>query len=105
MKNRFFSIILALSMCLSLLPTMAVAADSEESTNHTHCICGAAHHEVGDHTDEERIEFTAWTDQLAVEQNGSGSTAANSLPSASGNYYLTGDVSLEKRCGAVPQRA
>lgn len=97
MKNRFFSIILALSMCLSLLPTMAVAADSEESTTHTHCICGAAHHEVGDHTDEERIEFTAWTDQLAVEQNGSGSTAANSLPSASGNYYLTGDVSLEKR--------
>ena len=97
MKNRFFSIILALSMCLSLLPTMAVAADSQESTTHTHCICGAAHHEVGDHTDEELIEFTAWTDQLAEEQNGSGSTAANSLPSQSGNYYLTGDVSLEKR--------
>ena len=97
MKNRFFSIILALSMCLSLLPTMAVAADSQESTTHTHCICGAAHHEVGDHTDEELIEFTAWTDQLAEEQNGSGSTAGNSLPEESGNYYLTENVSSTSR--------
>lgn len=38
--------------------------------------------------------FTAWTDTLAMEQNGSGKTAANSLPANPGSYYLTQDVTL-----------
>lgn len=37
---------------------------------------------------------TAWTDELAVVQNGAGKTASNSLPKTPGSYYLTADVTL-----------
>ncbi len=42
----------------------------------------------------EGVSFLAWTDSLAVEQNGSGSSASNCLPSVPGNYYLLSDVSI-----------
>ena len=48
------------------------------------------------------IIFKPWTDEMATEQNGSGYTAANSLPSRSGIYYLTEDVDLGSSSWDVP---
>ncbi len=48
---------------------------------HTHCICGATHKAVGDHTNSNEVTFEAWT-------------RTDSLPSQAGNYYLTDDVAL-----------
>lgn len=45
--------------------------------------------------DKQESLWTAWTDELAAEQNGSGNTAANSLPTVSGKYYLTQAVAFE----------
>ena len=64
---------------------------------HNHCICGNSHQAVGNHTDEEQVKFTAWDDEEASNQFAAyeNKTAANALPSQSGNYYLTDDVCLE----------
>ncbi|MBR4174719.1 MAG: hypothetical protein IKR56_05215 [Lachnospiraceae bacterium] len=45
------------------------------------------------HTHDD-ITFNEWTDALAVEQNGAEATAANSLPTTEGSYYLTEDVTI-----------
>ena len=49
---------------------------------HIHCVCGATHEVIGNHTEAQSIEWTAWKSN-------------DSLPSAKGNYYLTGDVTLD----------
>ena len=69
---------------------------SENNSEHKHCICGAAHESVGDHTTENEVTFTAWTNALAAEQNGTDKTASNSLPTKGGNYYLEQDVTLSE---------
>lgn len=90
----------------ALLPAAAPAAEPAalmasglftQAAGHDHCLCGAAHKAIGDHTDANasQITFTEWTDALAEQQNGSGKTAANSLPKVgNGYYYLTQDVVL-----------
>ena len=61
---------------------------------HKHYLCGGdACNGNGGHTCS-AIPFTAWTDALAKSQNGNDKTAANSLPSAPGDYYLDTDVTL-----------
>lgn len=75
MKKQIIRLLLCVAFCLVLLPSTAHAAE------HTHCVCGAEHTEIGDHTAEELITFTAWSD-------------TTSLPSSKGNYYLTADVTL-----------
>ena len=48
MKKRIMSCFMALALCLTLLPTAALAAaDSHDP----HCICGKKHTAIGDHTD------------------------------------------------------
>ena len=49
---------------------------------HNHCICGAEHESVGDHTSKRTITFEAWD-------------KTNSLPSSPGYYYLKKDVTLD----------
>ena len=73
---------------------------SQPSLEHKHCVCGAAHESVGDHTTENEVAFTAWNDTEAKSQynNAADVTAANSLPSTTGNYYLTGNVTLKNLC-------
>ena len=51
------------------------------AAEHTHCICGGTHKNIGDHDAEEIKTFTAWNDPTA-------------LPGDSGCYYLTCDVLL-----------
>ena len=99
MKKKGLSIFLALAMCVGLLPTTAMAAEDEDistqsgisvqAEEHKHCICGAEHQAVGDHTNDIQTTFTAWT-------------SSDSLPSTAGNYYLTEDVTLSQNRYWVP---
>ena len=77
---------------------LAVSGISTQAAGHDHCLCGAEHKAIGDHTNANAssITFTAWTDELAAEQYSSEKkTAANSLPSTGNDfYYLTKDVKL-----------
>ena len=56
MKKRILSCFMALALCLTLLPTAALAAEG-----HTHCICGKTTHvDIGDHTGEHQITCDKW---------------------------------------------
>ena len=90
MKRKVLSLLLALVMCLSLLPSAALASDG-----HTHYLCGDDCSGIGGHQENgTKTDFVEWTDKLAKEQNGEEKTAANSLPNEKGNYYLNGTVTL-----------
>ena len=78
MKKKLFSVLLCLTMVMGLLPQATVQA---AETEHKHCVCGAKHQAIGDHTAEAETEFTAWT-------------STDSLPNTAGNYYLTDNVSI-----------
>ena len=80
MKKRFGKILgafLCLGMVLGLMPSQALQVKAADE--HKHCVCGATHRDVGDHTSETEITFEAWT-------------KTNSLPDTAGNYYLENDV-------------
>ena len=80
MKKRFGKILgafLCLGMVLGLMPTQALQVKAADE--HKHCVCGAMHKDVGDHTSETEITFTAWK-------------KTDSLPETAGNYYLENDV-------------
>lgn len=102
MKKRILSVMVALCLCLSVLP--AAASDGDEGTGestgtvqHEHYICGGDTCTNVGHNCSDKVNFTAWTDDLAASQNGEGKTAATSLPKTTGNYYLENDVTLSSR--------
>lgn len=109
MKKRVFSLFMALALCLSMLPAAAMADESEEPVQeengtsaqsgetHEHYLCGGNECTCPDSKKEAEYKttLTAWTDALAQERYGAGSTAANSLPvDGPASYYLTQDVEL-----------
>lgn len=61
------------------------------SSGHTHCVCGATHQSIGDHTGEQTVEWQPWGDEID-----------DNLPSDSGNYYLTKDINMYYGNGALP---
>ena len=82
MKKTFGKILgafLCLGMVLGLMPTQALQVKAADE--HKHCVCGATHRDVGDHTSETEITFQAWK-------------KTDSLPDTAGNYYLKNDVIL-----------
>ena len=82
MKKRIFSILLSVCMVLTMIPMaggQVFAADE-----HKHCICGASHQAVGNHTNADEQTFTEWP-------------ATDSLPSDAGYYYLSDDVTITTR--------
>ena len=82
MKKTFGKILgafLCLGMVLGLMPTQALQVKAADE--HKHCVCGATHKDVGDHTSETEITFQAWK-------------KTDSLPDTAGNYYLENDVVL-----------
>ena len=82
MKKTFGKILgafLCLGMVLGLMPSQALQVKAADV--HKHCVCGATHKDVGDHTSETEITFTAWT-------------KTDRLPDTAGNYYLENDVVL-----------
>ena len=58
----------------------ALLADAQ-SGEHTHCVCGKDHQEIGNHKSADEKTFTAWKE-------------TTSLPTTSGEYYLTQDVTI-----------
>ena len=75
--GKLLGTFLCLGMILGLMPSQALQVKAAEE--HKHCICGATHKEVGDHT-EYVVDYKAWE-------------STDSLPQ-SGCYYLTQDVTL-----------
>ena len=53
MKKRILSCLMALALCLTLLPATALAEDG-----HTHCLCGAAHNsDIKTHQEGQKTTF------------------------------------------------
>ena len=80
MKKTFGKILgafLCLGMVLGLMPSQALQVKA--AGEHKHCVCGATHKDIGDHTSETEITFQAWK-------------KTDSLPDTAGNYYLENDV-------------
>ena len=94
MKKRILSALMALALCLTLLPAAALAAEPHTS----HCICGETTHiGIGPH---DSVNFTQalttregtnelFADGKAVEPTGSVYTLL------AGNYYLAQDIVLD----------
>ncbi len=111
MKQRSLSIFLVLALCLTLLPTAALASEPGEEQHTGHCICGAATHQsVGDHDTDasSAITWKAWDDQEVANQYNNGVVntyyynAESYLPNQSGYYYLTDDVNRTSLGWTVP---
>ena len=92
MKQRSLSIFLVLALCLTLLPTAALASEPGEGQHANHCICGAAAHQsVGDH-DTDASNTITWN-----------SISTLSTISDDGYYYLTDDVNRTSLGWTVPE--
>ena len=81
-RQRLLTFVLCLAVLLSAVPAW-VLQTSAASGHTAHCLCGATHKSIGDHTAAESVSFTAWTN-------------TDSLPWESGNYYLTTDYNLTR---------
>ena len=89
MKKRILSCLMALALCLTLLPATALAEDGHAQ----HCLCGAEHdnniktHGADDKTAFENAKWLAsYTGKLGVEKS-PGSSSNKSLPEE-GNYVI-----------------
>lgn len=80
MKKRILSMLLAIVMVATMLPTTAFAVST---LTHTHCVCGAAHAAVGDHASEAVQTWTAINTAADFEKN-----------KDTGYYYLTDSIEL-----------
>jgi len=61
MKKRILSVQLLIGILMIMLSINVFAEDS-----HTHCICGASHTSVGDHTDEASVVWTEWDGKSSI---------------------------------------
>ena len=82
MKKRFLSCLMAVALCLTLLPPAALAAEADPAApageTHSHPICGETCTD-GKHTGDSNI--LSWTGISKLDEI-----------AGDGNYYLTGDV-------------
>lgn len=56
-----------------------------------HCVCGGTHTAIGDHTEENKLNFQPWN---PYEENPAKPQMPTSMPDGVGGYYLTQDVTL-----------
>ena len=56
-----------------------------------HCVCGGTHTAIGDHTEENKLNFQPWNPYAA---NPAKPQMPTSMPDGVGGYYLTQDVTL-----------
>ena len=84
MKKRFFSCLMAVALCLTLLPPAALAAEADPAApageTHSHPICGET--------------CTDWT-HTGNSLTWTGISSLNDI-NQTGNYYLTKDVTLSE---------
>ena len=111
MKKRILSCLMALALCLTLLPATALAADAEPHT--THCLCGADHSsEIKTHQKADTTTFatakglstyqSSSTPDLMVDDGsadgakvgGDNDVTGWLLPE--GAYYLKGEVTIDR---------
>ena len=97
MKKKLLSLLLVLILVVSVTVISAMAEESTATpAGHTdHCVCGGKRDGRGDHVCAESgviTEWTAFTEDLLVE---SGVNYRYNL--AAGNYYLTGDTTLNAK--------
>ena len=85
MKKQILSVLITLVMLISLVTVMSVSTSAADE--HTHCVCGATHEAVGNHTEEEIINWVAW-DGVSEISYDSNKTAY---------VYLAADVVLSER--------
>ncbi len=84
MKKHLLVCLLALALAsLCMLPSQVQAAEE----THYHCLCGADHVSIGDHTTDSSSS-TKWT-ALTPDEDGH-----VQWPTGGNPYYLTGDVEL-----------
>lgn len=69
----------------------APLADAQ-SGEHTHCVCGGSHQEIGDHKSADEKTFTAWNETTSLPTSGAYYLTQN--VTISGNVTLTGNVTL-----------
>lgn len=89
--------------------TVTVELDDEvmlmAEGQHSHCICGASHRDIGEHKGEASVSFdkklscSSSDTWLQVDNNSAGKTTIDNrtywvLPA--GSYYLAGDITLDK---------
>ena len=67
-------------------------ADAPEIGEHTHCVCGGSHQEIGDHKSADEKTFTAWNETTSLPTSGAYYLTQN--VTISGNVTLTGNVTL-----------
>lgn len=82
--KKILGVFLCMGMLMGLMPGGVLQLYAAGTAGHTHCLCGATHKTIGDHTTDTQTVFTAWT-------------SADSLPDAAGSYYLVEDVTLSER--------
>ncbi len=80
-KRQLVASFLSIVMVFCAMPIVSLSANA--ASEHTHCLCGKTHREVGNHNKENLTEFTAWT-------------KSDSLPWEEGKYYLTQNCYLDK---------
>ena len=89
MKKRLLSWLMVLTLCLTLLPTAALAdtgaGESSGSEKHEHYLCGTSH-TCSSTWDNTKRTFKAWT---------SGNSLPTTIGEENGYYYLTTNVELE----------
>lgn len=56
-----------------------------------HCVCGGTHTAIGDHTEENKLNFQPWNPYV---ENPAKPQMPTSMPDGVGGYYLTQDVTL-----------
>ena len=84
MKKRILGVLITLVMLIGLGTVMSISASAADE--HTHCVCGATHANVGDHTAEQSVEWTAWD-----------GTSKITYKDQVAYLYLTADVTLSQQ--------
>ena len=69
MKKRILNVLLTLVMLVGLITVMSISASA--AGEHTHCICGETHANIGDHTASQSVTWVAWdgTSAIAYDSN------------------------------------
>ena len=102
MKKRIVSILLCCVMLVGLLPTTALAAESQ---THTHCICGG-NTDVGNHTSHTDVTYQPWDGTSAIDY-GDDNTAYVYLTdnvTIKSNLEIKGGKTLYSNCSGVQDR-
>ena len=88
MKKRILGILLTMALIIGLVTAFSLGAGATDDGEHSqHCVCGATHEAVGNHTEEEIINWVAW-DGVSEISYDSNKTAY---------VYLAADVALSER--------